>query len=830
MPTSDDCEESPLLATCINSSSHLGSQFGNYPLGSGIRREMLLPCLPENHALIMKDPETDYPLTDHEGILRVENHPDHAVVDVEFDPSKLSDSEVRSLLKEHITQVESAIRKSTFRLEGNACEACAQKLEKKVGRIPGVRRATATYLGKVLSVTFDSRVEPEDRIAEDLRKTGADIKPLAPQASGRRSLWQKTLAGELYEEISCGLGLLFLIAAKIVENSSGLSPLAHHTLYAGAYLFAGQQGVRSAIASLREKVLDVDVLMVLAALGAALIGQPFEGALLLFLFSFSNVLQRHAMDRTQKAIEALLTLRPTEALVKRGGETLKIQVEDIEIGETVIIRPGEQIALDGVLSEGSTNVDESSLTGESMPVSKAVGSPLFAGTINQSGGIELTVSKRAEDSTLSRMVKLVAEAQAEKSKTQRFLERAEQYYAMGVIAFTIAVFLIPFLFMAEGFPKAFYRAMTIMVVASPCALIISTPATVLSAIGGAARRGILIKGGSHLERSAHIDIVAIDKTGTLTVGKPSLTEIVAPDGVHALSQTLPDHALALLKTAAALEARSEHPLANAIIRSAHDLGIEPAAVAAFQSTAGKGAEATLGGTRHIVGSERLFHELNASGMQVLQEHSAPLQAMGKTCVWLGTRDDDRVTADAVLVMADTIRPAARHLTADLHRLGVRKVVMLTGDQRPVAEAIAREAAVDEVHAALLPEDKLHIIRQLAKEGSVMMVGDGVNDAPALAIADIGVAMGAAGTDVAMETADIVLMGDRLENIPLLLSHARRARRVLLQNLIFASAVIVVLVISALGFSLALPLGVVGHEGSTVLVCLNGLRLLMMRGT
>jgi Zn2+/Cd2+-exporting ATPase len=778
----------------------------------------------------MKNHEPDHSLTDHEGILRVETDPRHATVDVDFDPSKLSDSEVRSLLKEHISQVESAIHKHTYRLEGNACEACAQKLERKISRIPGVRRATATYLGKVLAVTFDSAVEPENRIAEDLRKTGADIKPLAPHARDSRTLWQKTLAGEHNEEISCGLGLLFLITAKIVESFTDFNPLAHHALYAVAYFFTGQQGVRSAIASLREKVLDVDVLMVLAALGAALIGQPFEGALLLFLFSFSNVLQRHAMDRTQKAIEALLTLRPSEALVKRGGETIKIPVEEIDVGEVVIVRPGEQIAVDGILLEGSTNVDESSLTGESMPVSKAAGSQLFAGTINQSGGIELKVTKRSEDSTLARMVKLVAEAQAEKSKTQRFLERAEQYYAMGVIAFTIAVFLVPFLFMAEDFAKAFYRAMTIMVVASPCALIISTPATVLSAIGGAARRGILIKGGSHLERSARIDIVAIDKTGTLTVGKPSLTDIAAPDGIHPLAKAVPEHALALLKTAAALEARSEHPLAHAIVRGAHELGIDPQTVTAFQSTAGKGAEATIGATRHIIGSERLFHELRAAGMDVLQKHSAPLQAMGKTCVWLGMREGDSVKAEAVFVMADTIRPAARHLAADLHRLGVRKVVMLTGDQRPVAEAIAREAAVDEVHAALLPEDKLQIIRQLGTEGPVMMVGDGVNDAPALAMADIGVAMGAAGTDVAMETADIVLMGDRLENIPLLLSHARRARKVLLQNLIFSSAVIVTLVIAALGFSLALPLGVIGHEGSTVLVCLNGLRLLMMRGT
>ncbi len=752
--------------------------------------------------------------------------PARGQVDIDYDPAVLNESELRELIAEHRAQVESAMHKCVFRLEGDACEACAQKLEKRAEKIPGVRHATATYLGKVFSVTFDTAVEPEEKIAGDLKQVGADIRPLEMRTEARQPLLRRILSGDLNEEISCGLGLVFLIAALVVEKTIGHHTLAHW-LYFGAYLFAGQQGVRSAIASLREKVLDVDVLMVLAALGAALIGAPFEGALLLFLFSFSNVLQRHAMDRTQRAIESLLTLRPTEALVKRNGGTERVPVEQIDIGEVVVVRPGEQIAVDGVLSEGSTHVDESSLTGESMPVAKTVGSNLFAGTINQSGGIELRVTKRAEDSTLARMVKLVAEAQAEKSSTQRFLERAEQYYAMGVIGFTIAVFIVPFLFAKADFASAFYRAMTVMVVASPCALIISTPATVLSAIGGAARRGILIKGGSHLERAAHIDIVAIDKTGTLTVGKPSLTEIVTKSGIHPLDAPLPGDALYLLQIAAALEARSEHPLAQAIVHSAGDLGIVPDPATDFQSTPGKGAEATIGETRHIVGSERLFRELKASNLDELGQHSATLQAMGKTCVWLGIRDGDQVTAEAVLVLADTIRPAARELADQLHALGVKKVVMLTGDQRPVAEAIAREAKVDEVHASLLPEDKLRVIRELKREGRVMMVGDGVNDAPALAMADIGVAMGAAGTDVAMETADIVLMGDRLENIPLLLSHTRRARKVLLQNLIFASAVIVVLVAAALGFSLALPLGVVGHEGSTVLVCLNGLRLLLV---
>ena len=770
--------------------------------------------------------KADNDLAAHSGILRASTDPEHAVVNVDFDPALLSENELRSLLKEHIAHVESAIRKHTFRLEGNACEACAQKLEKRVARIPGVRRANATYLGKVLSVTFDSDIEPEERMAGDLKKTGADIKPLEPRRADTRPLMKKILAGELNEEISCGLGLLFLIAGLIVEKAAGISP-ATHSLYTAAYIFAGQKGVRSAIASLREGVLDVDVLMVLAALGAALIGAPFEGALLLFLFSFSNVLQRHALERTQKAIESLLTLRPSEASVRRNGATVRVAVEELEIGEIVIGRPREQIPVDGVISEGSTNVDESSLTGESMPVAKSLGSPLFAGTINQSCGIELTVSKRSEDSALARMVKLVAEAQAEKSGTQRFLEKAEQYYAMGVIGFTIGVFLVPYLFQSESFGTAFYRAMTIMVVASPCALIISTPATVLSAIGGAARRGILIKGGSHLETASKIDIVAIDKTGTLTVGKPSLTEIVTAGGVHEITAPLPAAVTALLRAAAALEAKSEHPLAHAIVKSAEALGITLPEATDFQSTAGKGAEATIETTRYLVGSERLFRELNASGAASLAAISQPLQAKGKTCVWLGTRVGDDVTAQALLVMADTIRPAARQLADELHRLGVKKVVMLTGDQRLVAEAIALEAKVDEVHAELLPEDKLNVIRQLKLEGTVMMIGDGVNDAPALAISDIGVAMGAAGTDVAMETADIVLMGDRLENIAILVGHARRAKRVLSQNLIFASGVIVVLIISALGFALALPLGVVGHEGSTVLVCLNGLRLLIV---
>lgn len=766
-------------------------------------------------------------LADHDGILHVSTDPRHATVDVEFDPSVLADAEVRELLKEHITGVESGIRKSTYRLESNACERCALKLERRVKRLPGVRRASATYLGRVLSVSFDSSAEDDVAMEQQLKELGANIHPLETAGKRRPGFGEKLRSGQLNEEISCGLGLVFLIAALIIEKIHGVGAVTY-ALYAGVYIFAGQQGVRSAWASLREKELDIDVLMVLAAIGAALIGAPFEGGLLLFLFSLSNVLQRHAMDRTSRAIESLLTMRPTEATVKRGGETLKVRVEDLVVGDIVVVKPGEQIPVDGEIVEGSTSVDESSLTGESMPVSKGLGSGLFAGTLNQTGAVDLKVTKAADDSTLARMVRLVAEAQAEKSGTQRFLETAEQYYAIGVIVLTALVAIVPWAAGWQEFGEAFYRAMTVMVVASPCALVISTPATVLSAIGGAARRGILIKGGSHLERAATIDIVAIDKTGTLTVGKPSLTDIVTTGGVEVAGDES-EEALELLACAAGLEMRSEHPLAHAIVVAAESRGIDVPEAVDFQATTGKGAEATVNGRSVLVGSERLFRELGADGFSAFEEHARLLQDDGKTCVWYGEKSADGLRVRAVFAMADTVREGAVELVRSLKALGVRRVVMLTGDQQRVADAIGRATGVDEVRAELLPEDKLNVIRQLKTEGKVMMAGDGVNDAPALAAADLGVAMGAAGTDVAMETADVVLMGERLETLPLILSHAKRARRVLLQNLIFASGVIVVLLFAALGFALPLPIGVIGHEGSTVLVCLNGLRLLMVRG-
>ncbi len=763
----------------------------------------------------------------HRGV--VEAHPvqGKTAIEIAYDPTTLGEEDLRRIAESHAPGA--SLKKRTLRLVGDACEACAIRLEKKVAKIPGVRKATATYIGKILCLTFDENTADEQTLMQGLKAAGANVSEYKPElAEETETLWQRVKSGSLNDEISCATGFLFLVMSFAAEHLIGPAAIGTWFLYAGAYFFCGQQGVRSAIASLRQRVLDVDVLMVLAAIGAGLVGQPFEGALLLFLFALSNVLQSYALQRTRKAIHSLLKLRPEKALLKRDGTTFAVRVEDLLVGDVVVLRPGEHVPVDGTVLEGRSHVDESSLTGESIPVQKETGSKLFAGTLNQSGGLELRVDTRAEDSTLARMVKLVEEAQAEKSKTQRFLEEAEQYYATGVIAFTALVFVVPFFLMGEAFTEAFYRAMTVMVVASPCALVISTPATVLSAIGGAARRGILIKGGSHLEQASRIDIVAFDKTGTLTAGKPVVTAIVDPTGAYKPESGIPDSLHPLVAATAALEQKSEHPLARAILHCTASLDLKLPPATDFQAIAGKGAEATINGERLVVGSERFFNELGAAGMDPISSHASPLASRGHTCVWVGTRSGDRVTARAVLTLADTLRPESIAMVRRLHELGVKKVVMLTGDQKAVAHAIAAEAGVDDVRAELLPEDKVAAIRELKKEGKVMMVGDGVNDAPALASSDIGVAMGAAGTDIAMETADIVLMGDKLENIPLLLGMARHARRVLWQNLVFASTVIVLLLAATFGINLALPMGVVGHEGSTVLVCLNGLRLLVYK--
>ena len=566
------------------------------------------------------------------------------------------------------------------------------------------------------------------------------------------------------------------------------------------------------IESLLRGKIDIDMLMVLAALGAAAIGQWHEGAVLLFLFSLSNVLQDYAIGRSRNAIRGLLRLYPEVAKVKRGGQVLELKVSEIVIGDTVLIEPAERIPVDGVVLAGQSAVDESPINGESMPADKSAGDQVFAGTLNGQGILDVRAKKAAENTTLSRIIQLVEEAQDSKAPTERFLDAFEQRYAKLVLLFVALLILIPPALGISDFQSNFYRAMVLMTVASPCALVISVPSAIISAIASAARDGVLFKGGASLEQLATVKVFAFDKTGTLTRGEPRVSDIFCAAEV---SET------ELLTYAASAEARSEHPLAKAIVRRARDCALALYEPAEFQALPGQGVTAQVNGRALRVGRVARMRDCPARPA-ALGAKQRELEAAGKTVVavlreqeWLG-----------LIALADEKRPDAAPLIGALASHGIIPVI-LTGDNQRVADSIAQQVGIDRVYAGLLPDEKASAIARLRREfGPVAMVGDGINDAPALASADIGIAMGGAGTDIALETADVALMGDRLERIVDALRLSARARQVVKQNIAFSLAVIALLTLGVFAVDLPLPLGVLGHEGSTVIVVMNGLLSLL----
>ncbi|HNC07649.1 MAG TPA: heavy metal translocating P-type ATPase [Anaerolineales bacterium] len=600
-----------------------------------------------------------------------------------------------------------------------------------------------------------------------------------------------------------------------IGTGLGWNPALIFGLYFVSYVTGGWFGLMASLEALKEKTLNVDLLMILAALGAAAIGQPAEGATLLFLFSLSNTLQTYAMDRSRKAIEKLLDLRPKQATVRRGSRLITLPIEQLTLGDMVLVRPGESFPIDGEVIAGESDVNQATITGESMPVQKRINDLVFAGTVNGTGSLEIRVTRLAKDTTLARIVKMVEEAQTTKANTQQMLDTFEQRYAIFVLAAAVLLIFVPWLILGHEFQPTFYRAMTWLVVASPCALVISTPASILSAIANGARNGVLFKGGVHLEKTATLKVLAFDKTGTLTSGKPSLS------GLHTFSDLKEDE---ILRLAAGLESRSEHPLARAIVQAAHtrDLNLPPSME--FRAIPGQGVEGIVESQRLLIGNERMFIERSLTIPAEILEKAGSMQDEGQTAMFVYSLSANKFLG--LLGVADTLREDAVEMIKALKAIGIEHVVMLTGDNAKVAAKIAARAGVDEFHADLLPQDKVTVLKSLQKKyGPTAMVGDGVNDAPSLATADIGIAMGGAGTDVAIETADVVLMSDDLRKIPFSIGLARQARKVVWQNLTFAMSVIVLLVASAFGAQLPLPLGVVGHEGSTVLVVLNGLRLL-----
>ncbi|WP_459890463.1 heavy metal translocating P-type ATPase [Halostagnicola bangensis] len=614
--------------------------------------------------------------------------------------------------------------------------------------------------------------------------------------------------------------------------------------YGAAYVFGGWYGLKESIKALREPAVEIDLLMIIAALGALYIGAPFEGAMLLFLFSLSGVLEEYAIGRSRTAIKSLVDMRPESAQILRDGSEATTPIEDVEVGDVFVVRPGERLPLDGVVESGESTVDQSSLTGESVPVTKEPGDEVFSGTINETGSLEVRVTREATESAISRLITMVEEAQEKRAPTQQLIDRFEQPYVLGVFAMTAIAIALPLWLLDHSFEPTFYRAMTLMVAASPCAVIISTPAAVLSAISTGGRQGVLFKGGEHIETAGNVDAIAFDKTGTLTEGNTRLTDVrarkngLSTDGGAVSSNLLANSALEnnsladdrLLSIAAAVQARSEHHLAEATVEAAEEQGIEVPDADDFEAVVGKGVHATVDGQTIHIGNPRyvetVLGDQPIDGRETGLDAVRDLEDNGKTSVLVVSETADDLRVLGWLAFTDTIRPDAAEMISKLRERGVEQIVMLTGDNERVAQYIGEELGIDEVYAELLPEEKVDHIEELQeRHEAVAMVGDGVNDAPALATADISVGMGGAGTDVALETANIVLMSDKLDRLPYAFALSKETRRTLYINFAIAFGAIAIMVIAILTAGIPLPVAVIGHEGSTVLVSLIGLRLL-----
>lgn len=616
------------------------------------------------------------------------------------------------------------------------------------------------------------------------------------------------------------LCLCLLLLGLAVDAAPGLigtpDNLVWHgvavTLYLGAFVAGGRTILLHTLGDLRQGQVNIDLLMLVAAVGAAILGDWPEGAVLLFLFSLSHALEDYILGRTRRAIAGLMDLTPEEATRLQDGVETQVPVAELKVGDLVLVRPSERVPVDGDVTEGNSSVDQSPMTGESIPVDKAPGDSVFGGTLNLQGLLQVRVQRIAGETTLARMVKLVEQAQSERASSQRFTDWFGPRYTWLVLGGTLLVFLVLWLVLGRAIPQAFLQAMTVLVSASPCAVVLSVPAAILTAITSAARGGVLFKGGAHLEETARLKGLAFDKTGTLTRGRPQLAEIAVADGLSEAD---------LLELALTLEQHSEHPLARAIVVAAEGRGVVAKAADALKVVAGAGMTGSVEGRAIRVGKPAWLTDHGAVLEPTLVAALQKFRQAGQTV--MGVADDQRVLG--LLAVADTLRSSAEPAIRELRVLGLQPLVMLTGDSADVARDFAGRLGLD-YQADLLPEDKLRIIESLKQQyGSIGMIGDGMNDAPALALANVGFSLGGAGTDVALETADVVVMADDLRRLPYAVGLARQTQRVIGQNLTISFGVMAVLLGASLMGELPLPLAVLGHEGSTVLVILNGLRLL-----
>jgi Zn2+/Cd2+-exporting ATPase len=724
-----------------------------------------------------------------------------------------------------------------FDVEGLDCADCALHLEEALRRTPGVAQVSVDFSLARVRVSPQDGTEIEttiERVANDL---GYSVRSQAQQeqVEGRPG-WRAWLRRHRRDLSTAGSGLL--IGLALLLRLLAAPEVAVAGTFVGAILVGGFYIARAGWAALRTaRSLDMNALMTIAAVGAILVGEWAEGAVAMFLFALGNTLESYTMDRARNAIRSLMDLSPQQAIVLHGDEEQEVGVEELGIGDRILVRPGQRIPMDGIVLAGASAVNQAPITGESVPIEKAPGSEVYAGTVNGQGALTVRVTRLAADTTIARIIKMVEEAQAQKAPSQRFVDRFARVYTPAVIAIAAGIAVLPPLFGWLGGVAAFetllstwvYRALVMLVIACPCALVISTPVTIVSAIASAARAGVLIKGGAYLEALGSIKVIAFDKTGTLTAGEPRVVEVRCidhPDGVAWIDCPECRHTLAY---AAAVERRSEHPLAQAIVQAAQVRGLTEKLPAArlVQALTGRGVRGQVDGHIVTVGTHELAHESHpapAVGPLCQAVHRA--QGQGQTAMVV---HDDCCGVLGYIAVADALRPDVPSVISALKAVGIGQTVMLTGDNEATARAVARAAGVDALQADLLPQQKVAAIERLLEQhGAVAMVGDGVNDAPALARATVGIAMGVAGTDTALETADVALMADELSKLPFALRLSRRARGIIQQNVVLALGIKAVVLALALAGVATLWMAVFADVGASLIVTFNGMRLLRPR--
>ncbi len=738
-----------------------------------------------------------------------------------YDPNLISLEEVGATAHQEGIAIERRFRHEVLGIEGMDCADCARTLEKGVAGLEGVIHVAVNFAAAKMRVEYEAdRLTRADIVAR-IRQLGYNIEE--PEAERRKTKeaggFLAFLSRKRRDALTLASGLVLLIA--FILETAGVPVTITHTIYAVAILLGGYYVAKSGLTALRTtRSADINFLMTIAALGSIAIGELEEGALVMFLFSLGNTLESYTMDRARNAIRALMDLSPQEATLIHGDGSVElaevheeqVPVGRLKVGDKIIVKPGERIPMDGRVLEGASAVNQAPITGESIPVEKTPGTQVFAGTINGEGALIIEVIKLAKDNTLARIIEMVEEAQAQKAPSQRFVDVFARYYTPAVILGAVLVAILPPLLGWGAFNAWFYRALVLLVISCPCALVISTPVSIVSAIASAAREGVLIKGGAYLEEAGALKVVAFDKTGTLTHGRPVVTDVVP------LNERTREEVLAL---AAAVESRSEHPIAKAVVKAAEEAGVTYQRGEDFRALTGRGARARMGGRMIYVGNHELFADWCDHRPEVhrwLEE----LEAAGKTVMLVGTQEG----VLGLLAVADTVRETSREAISRLKRAGIAKTVMLTGDNEGTARAIAQAVGVDEFRANLMPEEKVGAIDALLSEhGKVAMVGDGVNDAPALARATVGIAMGAAGTDAALEAADIALMADDLSKLPYAMRLSRRTLGIIRQNIALSLLIKgVFLALALLGLA-TLWMAVFADMGASMLVILNGMRLL-----